>query len=450
MAQLLYRLGRFSYRRRGRVVAVWGVILVLLGVGVATLAGSTSDKLTIPGTEAQQALDDLQRDFPAASGATATLIVQAPEGQTARRGRARAGARRRREAARGGRRRRPDAVARDQPGRPHRPGDRRLRHAARGHLAGGQGRVRRVRRVGHHRALRVVSGGELSQAPPEVGATEGIGVVVAAVVLVVTFGSLVAAGMTLLTAIVGLGVGMSVLLILTSVVDITSTAPILALMLGLAVGIDYALFISSRHRNNLADGLEPEESVARAVATAGSAVTFAGATVVIALAGLSIAGIPFLSVMGFAAAGTVLTAVIVALTLLPALLGFVGKKILPRKQRTGDHHAERRGRRRVPLGPPGHPPPHPDRGRRRGRPRAARHPAAGHAAGPARRRHRARRQPPAHRVRPDGRVVRPGRERPADRRRQGRLRRATAALAGAGDDEPCRVSTTSSPCSPAR
>jgi len=102
-------------------------------------------------------------------------------------------------------------------------------------------------------------------------------------------------------------------------------------MLGLAVGIDYALFISSRHRSQLGEGMDPEESVARATATAGSAVLFAGATVVMALAGLSGVGVPFPTAMGLAAAATVLTAVLVALTLLPALLGFVGNRVLPRR-----------------------------------------------------------------------------------------------------------------------
>ncbi|WP_028045211.1 MMPL family transporter [Cellulomonas sp. URHE0023] len=335
MAQLLYRLGRFSYRRRGRVVAIWGVILVLLGIGVATLGGSTSDALSIPGTEGQQALDDLRTDLPAASGATATLVVQAPEGQTLD---ADALAPVLQDAAA-----LPEVVGVVDPTVSHavsQDGRTGLVTVAYGTPLDGISQEAKdaFDEFGDSATtekLKVVSGGELSQAPPEVGATEAIGVLVAAVVLVVTFGSLVAAGMTLLTAIIGLAVGMSVLLILTSYVDITSTAPILALMLGLAVGIDYALFISSRHRNNLADGLDYEESVARAVATAGSAVTFAGATVVIALVGLGIAGIPFLSTMGQAAAGTVLTAVIVAITLLPALLGFVGKRILPRKQRSG-------------------------------------------------------------------------------------------------------------------
>ena len=114
----------------------------------------------------------------------------------------------------------------------------------------------------------------------------------------------------------------------------------LALMLGLAVGIDYALFITSRHRDQLRDGMAPEESVARAVATAGSAVVFAGLTVIIALCGLAVARIPFLTTMGVAAAVGVAIAVLIALTLLPALLGFGGERLRP-KART-----PRRTRRR--------------------------------------------------------------------------------------------------------
>jgi RND superfamily putative drug exporter len=181
--------------------------------------------------------------------------------------------------------------------------------------------------------LQVVPGGQVVGGVPEIGATEVIGVAVAAVVLVVTFGSLVAAGMTLLTALLGVLAGMAGLFLVTAFVDVSSTAPILALMLGLAVGIDYALFISSRHRTQLAEGMDPKESVGRATATAGSAVLFAGATVVIALAGLSVVGVPFLTAMGLAAAATVLTAVLVALTLLPAMLGFLGNRVLPRKIR---------------------------------------------------------------------------------------------------------------------
>jgi RND superfamily putative drug exporter len=165
---------------------------------------------------------------------------------------------------------------------------------------------------------------------PSITPTEGIGVVVALIVLIVTFGSILAAGLPLLTALLGVAIAMAAIFTATPLVDISSTVPLLALMIGLAVGIDYALLIVSRHRDQLRDGLDPEESAARAVARAGSAVVFAGLTVMIALVGLAVANIPFLTVMGVAAAGAVLVAVLVALTLLPALLGFLGARLIPK------------------------------------------------------------------------------------------------------------------------
>ena len=179
----------------------------------------------------------------------------------------------------------------------------------------------------------VAAGGEPLMTEPEVGSTEAIGVGVALVVLLLTFGSLVAAGMTMVNALIGVGVGLLGLLLAGHLFDLTSVTPVLALMLGLAVGIDYSLFITSRYRHNLATGLAHEEAAGRAIGTAGSAVVFAGLTVVIALAGLSVVGIPFLTAMGLAAAGTVAVAVLVAVTLLPALLGFAGDRVLPRARR---------------------------------------------------------------------------------------------------------------------
>src|SRR5699024_1234895 len=145
--------------------------------------------------------------------------------------------------------------------------------------------------------------------------------------------SVLAAGMLLCTALVGVGVAMGGTFLATSVVTISSTAPLLGVMLGLAVGIDYALFILSRHRDELADGLEVHESIGRATATAGSAVIFAGMTVMIALLGLFVAGIPFLTVMGIVAASAVAIAVLVAVTMIPALLAFCGERLRPRPTR---------------------------------------------------------------------------------------------------------------------
>ncbi|MGW1342251.1 MMPL family transporter [Kribbella sp. NPDC002412] len=336
MANLLYRLGRFSYQRRRLVAAVWAVFLVLLGVGALTLGGKTTNTFSIPGTESQRALDALKTELPAASGASATVVVKAPEGKTLADPAVKAavGTTVAKVA------KVPEVIGAVDPFTSKaispdgatglisvqfaKPADELSKASTEAYdglsrLSSGD--------------LQVVPGGQVVGGVPEVGATEVIGVAVAAVVLVVTFGSLVAAGMTLLTALLGVLAGMAGLFLVTAFTDVSSTAPILALMLGLAVGIDYALFISSRHRTQLAEGMDEEESVGRATATAGSAVLFAGATVVIALAGLSVVGVPFLTAMGLAAAATVLTAVLVALTLLPALLGFVGKRVLPRKLR---------------------------------------------------------------------------------------------------------------------
>ncbi|MFG2175649.1 MMPL family transporter [Streptomyces niveus] len=333
MASLLYRLGRFSFRRRKRVVAVWLLLLVVLGGAAATLMGPTSDKFTMPGTESQRALDSLQEQFPQASGTTGTIVIAAPEGAKLDKAAVAPVVR--------------DAAAVDgvvgavdpfQAGAVSEDGRYALVQVQFEALAD---EVTDAQRAAYEKVgadadgLRVEHGGEVLNAEVEVGSTEAIGVLIAAGVLVVTFGSLVAAGMTLLNALVAVAAGMAGLFAVSSVVELTSTAPILALMLGLAVGIDYSLFITSRHRQYLTEGVGAEEAAGRAVGTAGSAVVFAGATVVIALAGLTVVNIPFLSVMGLAAAGTVAVAVLVALTFLPALLGFAGDRVLPRKQRDG-------------------------------------------------------------------------------------------------------------------
>ncbi len=173
----------------------------------------------------------------------------------------------------------------------------------------------------------------------EMSWVEGLGVLLALVVLAVTFGSLLAAGMPIVTAVVGVGVAMAGILTVAAVTQINTSTPTLALMIGLAVGIDYALFIVSRHRGQLAQGMAVAESVARSLATAGSAVIFAGTTVVIALCGLVVAQIPFLTVMGLAAAGAVAVAVAVAVTLVPALLGLAGERLRPRQGSRAARHS---------------------------------------------------------------------------------------------------------------
>jgi RND superfamily putative drug exporter len=340
MATLLYRLGRASFRRRRLVVVLWLVALAALGGAAYAFMGPTASNFSIPGTESQRAIDALKREFPEASGATGIIAVAAPEGQQLTTPDRRAVV--------------ADLVreASTLPGvlgaiDPYTAGavspDGRYA-LIQVQFAAQADEVTDAQREAYTKTgaaataagLRVEHGGEMMASVPEVGSSEGVGVVIALVVLVVTLGSLVAAGMTMLNALLGVGAGMAGLYAVSSVVELTSVAPVLALMLGLAVGIDYSLFITSRYRQNALDGLEPEEAVGRAIGTAGSAVLFAGLTVVIALAGLAVVDIPFLTVMGLAAAGTVAVAVLVALTLLPALLGFAGRRVLPRRLRRAD------------------------------------------------------------------------------------------------------------------
>ncbi|MFG3699962.1 MMPL family transporter [Micromonospora sp. NPDC047620] len=338
MATLLYRLGRGSMRRRRLVAAIWLVVLVGLGLAAATLRGPMADNFTMPGTESQRALDLLAEQFPAASGATGTIAVKAPaegalgspQGQAVVRELAQEAATL------------PGVVGAVDPFQVGAVSPDGRYALVQVQFATGADEVTDAQRDAYEQVgaraeaqgWQVAPGGEVLSAVPEGGSTEAIGVAIAAIVLVVTFGSLVAAGMTMLNALIGVGVGMAGLFALSSVVDLTSTAPVLALMLGLAVGIDYSLFITSRYRQNLIEGLPPDEAVGRAVGTAGSAVLFAGATVVIALAGLAVVNIPFLTVMGLAAAATVTVAVLVAITLQPALLGFAGRRVLPRRLRS--------------------------------------------------------------------------------------------------------------------
>jgi RND superfamily putative drug exporter len=345
MSSFLARLGRASYRHRGAVAVGW---LALLGVVVTllvTVGGSFDDRFTIPGSESQEALDQLNAASPGAGGAGAQIVFVAPEGASVT-DPAYAGAIEQ-VVATAGHAPQVDAVVSPFDSSAVTPDGRaalaqvQYGVAREGLADGSLEALQETTSAAREAGMEVAVGGNaFGTTGVQIGGTEFIGVAVAVLVLVLTFGSLLAAGMNLLTALVGIGVGMGGLLLASNVVTLSSTAPTLALMIGLAVGIDYALFILSRHRTQLAGGMEPEESAARATGTAGSAVVFAGLTVVIALSGLSVVGIPFLTVMGIGAAGTVLVAVLVALTLLPALLGLAGRRLAPR----AGSRAERRER----------------------------------------------------------------------------------------------------------
>ncbi len=340
MSSFLYGLGRAAYRRRLTVLLVWLSALVVLGGAAVGIGGTFDERFSLPGTESQSALDSLGRTFPQASGTTAQVVVVAPEGSTVRTAAVRSAI---------------EAGAQ--------------RFATLGQIDGATSPFDKYAKgvISDDGSAAIISlrfsvslpditptsyadvqtqtdqlqaaipgstvsvGGEAyNDNKPGVSLVEGLGVLIALLVLFFTLGSLRAAGMPLLTALLGVGITMTLIFAATGITTVSSTTPLLALMLGLAVGIDYALFITSRHRDQLRDGLDPEESVAQSVATAGSAVVFAGMTVMIALCGLAVAGIPFLTTMGVAAAVGVAIAVLIALTLLPALLGFAGERLRPK------------------------------------------------------------------------------------------------------------------------
>ncbi|MFF3782981.1 MMPL family transporter [Streptomyces sp. NPDC001933] len=357
MAAFLYRLGRFSFRRRRLVALLWVVVLAACAFAAAKAPAAPEDGFSMPGTEAQKAFDLLDQRFPGgnSNAADARIVFVAPEGQKVTAG--------------------PNKAAIEKIVADVANGDQVKGALDPFKMAGAVSKdgttaystvsydvenvdltdattnaLKDAAEKGRDAGLTVELGGSALLPEGELGGTtELVGVAAAAVVLLITFGSLVAAGLPLLTAIIGIGVGVGSIV----AIGMSTTTTILALMLGLAVGIDYALFIVSRYRTERTEGHDAEEAVARAVGTAGSAVVFAGLTVFIALAGLSVVGIPVLTKMGLAAASTVVIAVLVAVTLLPALLGFFHDAVLPRTQRKGSKGSKGSGGRRAGDGRPG-------------------------------------------------------------------------------------------------
>lgn len=344
MSAFLYSLGRAAYRRRKTVIALWLLVLTVVATIALTFSKGFDDNFELPGSESQEALDSLALTFPQVSGAAAQMVVVAADGESIRSPMYEDAIEDEVDAI--GDMDRVDAAT--SPYSEDISGAISDDNSAAivsiqldGDVADlGEPVKADMEEAASDLQAQLPSGSEVSVGGElftvqgvQLSIVEAVGVVIALVVLLFTLGSLRAAGMPLATAI--LGVGISVMLIVAGTIffTINSTTLMLALMLGLAVGIDYALFILSRHRDQLAEGMDPEESAARSVATSGSAVVFAGLTVMIALSGLAVAGIPFLTVMGLAASLAVAIAVMIALTMLPALLGFAGDKLRPRKIR---------------------------------------------------------------------------------------------------------------------
>jgi RND superfamily putative drug exporter len=349
MTGALYGLARFCARHRFWILTVWLVVAVAL-VGVSHRLGDhTNDNLTLPGTGSQHATDALAKSFPDQSNGTSPIVLHVSNGKLTDSKYASAVNQTAADVAKA-----PDvasvvnpltsqgaaALSKDQ---------------ATGYLSvtlsvnpgqlskdDAQAIIDAAAKPAEAAGIQVETGGQLGQkvSTPSTETSELIGIIAAMVILTLTFGTVVAMLLPILTAILALASTLSIITILGHAITVSTVAPTLATMIGLGVGIDYALFIVTRHLRGLGDGLDLRESIARAVATSGGAVVFAGGTVTIALVSLAVANIPLVTTMGLMAAIAVIVAVLAALTLLPAMLSITGPHI--NSLRVRGRHPDRR------------------------------------------------------------------------------------------------------------
>ena len=330
MSRLLYRFGHSAARHPWRVLAAWALIAGIAIALSSSFGGATNDTFRLPGAESQRAADALTDRFPAQSVNTAQVVVHSDHGVTG------AAAHRAVAQATAALADVPHVVGVTNPFDPRGPTvspDGRTAFATvafdtdkieRPEFDAAQAATKGLRDAGIQVEYSGVLGSAADDEPP---GSEMIGLAIAIVVLAVAFGSLVAMSLPIGVALIGLLVGSSAIGILAGQVPVPSITTIVATMLGLGVGIDYALFVLARHRQNLADGMTVPEAVGRANATAGLSVLFAGTTVVVAIASLRVAGIPMLTAMGWGSALMVAVTMVAAVTLLPGLLGLVGRKV---------------------------------------------------------------------------------------------------------------------------
>src|SRR5215469_14111759 len=336
MTGLLYRLARFCVRHRFVVLAVWIVMAVALVAVSHSVGDNTNDNVTLPGTGSQQAADTLGKSFPDQANGSSPIVLHVASGKLTDSKYSQAVNQAAADVAKA-----PDVASVVNPltsqGASALSKDQKTGYlsvtlsVSPGSLSvdDAQTIINAAAKPAQAAGIEVQTGGELGQkvSKPSTEISELIGIIAAMVILTFTFGTVVAMLLPILTAVLGLASTLSIIQIFSHATTVSTVAPTLATMIGLGVGIDYALFIVTRHFRGLKDGLELRESIARAAATSGSAVAFAGATVTIALVSLAVAGIPLVTTMGLMAAVAVLVAVAAALTLLPAMLGITGPKI---------------------------------------------------------------------------------------------------------------------------
>ncbi|MGE7717960.1 MMPL family transporter [Priestia megaterium] len=340
MAKYLYKLGSWASRKRRQVLFGWIVILIVAAIGVGSAGITFKNDMSIPGTKAEKAMDVMNKEFSHGedSGGQIKLIFKAPEGKTLES---------------------PSTHKKIQDILDLVPEDKAVESIASPYQTGtisknkeigyatitykvsaddvtdaSKNKIKDIAKLAKKSGIQTEIGGTVAFSHVKIGgASELVGIIIAFGILVFTFASFLTAGIPIITAIIGLGIGAMGILISSNFFSVQATSLSLATMIGLAVGIDYALFIISRHRQQLAQGLDVRESIALATGTAGSAVVFAGLTVIVALCGLSVVGIPFLTSMGLSAAFSVLVVMLVSITLVPALLGMFGHRLIPKRKK---------------------------------------------------------------------------------------------------------------------
>ena len=351
MTSVLYRLGHTCVRRRWIVLALWLTVFAGLAVAARTVGPNVNDNLTLPGTDSQKASDLLAARFPEQANGTNPVVMTAPAGAKLTDSTYETPI----DSAVSALRKDPDVREATSPlaqaGAAYLSKDKRIGYIALNLRASPSdlttddaerivAEADPVRDAG----LTVGVGGYLGQkvSKPETHSSEAVGLTMAVLVLLFTFGTVVAMGLPIATAIVGLVIGLSLITLLSQVAEVPTVAPTLATMIGLGVGIDYALFIVTRHQAQRRAGMPLEESIARSAATSGGAVLFAGTTVIVALLSLAVVDIPLVTTLGYTAALVVAVAVTAAVTLLPALLAIVGPRIdalaLPHRRTVKDDH----------------------------------------------------------------------------------------------------------------
>jgi putative drug exporter of the RND superfamily len=349
---MMERLARWSYAHRWRMLALWIVALIGIGALGATTGGDYSTTFSLPGAESQRAFDLLKARFPQVSGDTADIVFKVTQGVSA------PDVKTRIEGYLGQVAKLPKVTSVTDPYTP--AGARNI--SPDGHIAFAEvqfgveagdvpkavvDKLESLGRAAVGPGVEIEFGGQvISQAqfqPP--GGAEAVGLIAAVLILLITFGSVLAMGLPVMSALFGIGIGLSLLLLFANFLNVPNFTPTVASMIGIGVGVDYALFIVTRYRQGLHEGLDPQAAVVKALTTAGRAVIFAGTIVVISLLGILLMGFAFVQGIAVGGAVTVFVTMLASVTLLPAVLGFVGRNIdklhIPRLRRV--EHMENRG-----------------------------------------------------------------------------------------------------------